>query len=120
MRRWTVDNPTFSLYAARWQGRVVAGLTTLQRDGVVGVYNVATAGGARRRGVAGNLVIHALRDAARQGARLATLTATPQALRLYGELGFRSCGVIEQWLPGPRLTRELSGAVDAQVDRYYA
>jgi GNAT superfamily N-acetyltransferase len=120
MRRWTVDNPTFSLYAARWQGRVVAGLTTLQRDGVVGVYNVATAGGARRRGVAGNLVIHALRDAARQGARLATLTATPQALRLYSELGFRSCGVIEQWLPGPRLTRELSGAVDAQVDRYYA
>jgi GNAT superfamily N-acetyltransferase len=120
MRRWTVDNPAFSLYAARWQGRVVAGLTTLQRDGVVGVYNVATAGVARRRGVAGNLVIHALREAASQGARLATLTATPQALRLYGELGFQSVGVIEQWLPGPRLTQQLMSADNVQVDRTYA
>jgi hypothetical protein len=120
MRRWTVDNPVFSLYAARWQGRIVAGLTTLQRDGVIGVYNVATAIGARRRGMAGNLVIYALQEAARQGARLATLTATPQALRLYAELGFRSVGVIEQWLPGPRLAQQLSGADDAQVGRSYA
>jgi GNAT superfamily N-acetyltransferase len=120
MRRWTVDNPAFSLYAARWQGRVVAGLTTLQRDGVVGVYNVATLGGARRRGIAGNLVIHALREAAREGARLATLTATPQALRLYSELGFRSVGVIEQWVPGPYLARRLNGALEEQTDRSYA
>lgn len=120
MRRWTVDNPAFSLYAARWQGRIVAGLTTLQRDGVVGVYNVATASSARRMGVAGNLVIHALREAANQGARLATLTATPQALRLYGELGFRSVGVIEQWLPGPRLAHQLTGAGAAHGGRFYA
>jgi GNAT superfamily N-acetyltransferase len=120
MRRWTVDNPAFTLYAARWQGRIVAGLTTLQRDGVVGVYNVATAGGARRRGIAGNLVIHALREAVSQGARLATLTATPQALRLYGELGFRSVGVIEQWLPGPRLAHQLTSAGAAHGGRSYA
>jgi GNAT superfamily N-acetyltransferase len=120
MRRWTVDNPAFSLYAARWQGRVVGGLTTLERDGVVGVYNVATASGARRMGVAGNLVIHALREAANQGARLATLTATPQALRLYGELGFRSVGVIEQWLPGPRFAHQLTGAGAAHGGRFYA
>jgi GNAT superfamily N-acetyltransferase len=120
MRRWTVDNPAFSLYAARWQGRIVAGLTTLRRDGVVGVYNVATSSLARRRGIAGNLVIHALREAASQGARLATLTATPQALRLYGELGFRSVGMIEQWLPGPRLARQLSGAGAAHRGRSYA
>jgi GNAT superfamily N-acetyltransferase len=120
MRRWTVDNPAFNLYAARWQGRVVAGLTTLQQDGVVGVYNVATASSARRMGVAGNLVIYALREAASQGARLATLTATPQALRLYGELGFRSVGVIEQWLPGPRLAHQLTGAGAAHGGRFYA
>jgi GNAT superfamily N-acetyltransferase len=120
MRRWTVDNPAFNLYAARWQGRIVAGLTTLQRDGVVGVYNVATASGARRMGVAGNLVIHALREAASQGAYLATLTATPQALRLYGELGFHSVGVIEQWLPGPRLAHQLTGAGATHGERFYA
>jgi GNAT superfamily N-acetyltransferase len=120
MRRWTVDNPAFNLYAARWQGRIVAGLTTLQRDGIVGVYNVATAGSARRMGVAGNLVIHALREAASQGARLATLTATPQALRLYGELGFRSVGVIEQWLPGPRLAHQLTDVGAAYGGRFHA
>jgi GNAT superfamily N-acetyltransferase len=120
MRRWTVDNPAFSLYAARWRGRVVAGLTTLQRDGLVGVYNVATASSARRMGIAGNLVIHALREAASQGARLATLTATPQALRLYGELGFRSVGVIEQWLPGPRLAHQLTGVGAAYGGRFHA
>lgn len=120
MRRWTVDNPVFNLYAARWQGRVVAALTTLQRDGVVGIYNVATASMARRRGIAGNLIIHALHEAASWGARLATLTATPQALRLYGELGFRSVGVIEQWLPGPRLSRQLTGASDEKMGRTYA
>jgi hypothetical protein len=70
-------------------------------------------------GVAGNLVIHALCEAASQGARLATLTATPQALRLYGELGFRSVGVIEQWLPGPRLAHHLSGAGAAHEGRFY-
>jgi GNAT superfamily N-acetyltransferase len=120
MRRWTIDNPAFSLYAARWQGRIVAGLTTLRRDGVVGVYNVATSSMARRRGIAGNLVIHALREAASHGARLATLTATPQALRLYSELGFRSVGMIEQWLPGPRLAHQLSGAGATYRGRSYA
>jgi GNAT superfamily N-acetyltransferase len=120
MRRWTVDNLAFNLYAARWQGHIVAGLTTLQRDGVVGVYNVATASSARHRGIAGNLIIFALREAASQGARLATLTATPQALRLYGELGFRSVGVIEQWLPGPRLAHQLTGAGAAYGERFHA
>jgi GNAT superfamily N-acetyltransferase len=120
MRRWTIDNTSFDLYAARWQGRIVAGLTTLQKDGVVGIYNVATASIARRRGIAGNLIVYALQEAANQGARLATLTATPQALRLYGELGFRSVGVIEQWLPGPRLAYQLTSAGTAHGGRSYA
>ena len=120
MRRWTVDNAIFNLYAARWNGRIVTALTTLQRDGVVGVYNVATSSSARRRGIAGNLLMYALQAAANQGARLATLTATPQALRLYGELGFQSVGVIEQWLPGPRLAHLLTSAGATHGGRSYA
>lgn len=108
MRRWSLDNPAFRLYAARWQGRVVAALGTMRTGEAVGVYHVATLVGARRRGIAGNLVRVALRDAKAAGCTLATLTATPEARRLYEELGFRACGVIEQWMPGHRLLLELS------------
>jgi GNAT superfamily N-acetyltransferase len=103
MARWTIDNPAFTLYGAEWQGRTVAALATLRVESVVGVYHLATALNARRRGFAGNLLIHALRDARANGATLATLTATPEARHLYEQLGFASCGSIEQWVPGPEL-----------------
>ncbi len=109
LRRWTVDNPTLRLYAARWNGQVVCALTTLVGEESVGVSNVATLSGARRRGIAGNLVRYALQDARREGCTLATLTATPEAQRLYEQLGFRACGVIEQWMPGYRLMSRLTG-----------
>jgi GNAT superfamily N-acetyltransferase len=107
MRRWSLDNPAFQVYAARWHGRVVAALATMISGETVGVYHVATLAGARRRGIAGNLALYALREARAAGCALATLTATPEARRLYEQLGFRACGVIEQWMPGHRLMREL-------------
>ena len=88
---------------------MVSALTTLVSGESVGVSNVATLAGARRRGIAGNLMRYALQDARREGCRLATLTATPEARRLYEQLGFRACGVIEQWLPGYRLMSQLMG-----------
>lgn len=109
LRRWTVDNPALRLYAARWNGEVVCALTTLVGEQSVGVSNVATLSGARRRGIAGNLVRYALQDARREGCNLATLTATPEARHLYEQLGFRACGVIEQWLPNYRLMTRLTG-----------
>lgn len=109
MRRWSLDNPAFGVYIARWQGRVVAALATMVTGETVGVYHVATLTGARRRGIAGNLVLYALREARASGCTLATLTATPEARHLYEQLGFRACGVIEQWMPGYRLTMELTG-----------
>jgi GNAT superfamily N-acetyltransferase len=118
LRRWSLDNPAFRIYAARWQGRVVAALETMQTGEAVGVYNVATLAGARRRGLAGNLVLLALREAHADGCTLATLTATPEARPLYEQLGFRACGVIEQWMPGHRLTLELIGH-DGEQDPWY-
>lgn len=103
MARWTSDNPAFDLYGAQRQGRVVAALATLRVGSVVGVYHVATAVPARRRGLAGNLLILALREAQAAGCTLATLTATPEARHLYEQLGFKTCGTIEQWVPGPEL-----------------
>jgi GNAT superfamily N-acetyltransferase len=109
MRRWTTSNPAFDLWIARLGARPVAALATLRQGATVGVYHVATQSGARRRGLAGALLVEALRDARELGCLQATLTATPEARSLYERLGFQVCGVIEQWMPGYSLSRQLSG-----------
>lgn len=110
MLRWTTLNPAFDLWVAWLGARPVAAMATLLDHDTVGVYHVATVAGARRRGLAGNLLLLALGEARTHGARWATLTATPEARALYESLGFVACGLLEQWMPGPRLSRQLSGA----------
>ena len=107
MARWTINNPAFTIYCARLSGRLVAALATFRQEEIVGVYHVATLPRARRRGIAGNLLIFALHEARQAGCALATLTATPEARHLYESLGFRTCGSIEQWIPGPELSYSL-------------
>lgn len=120
MLRWTTLNPAFELWVAWLGARPVAALATLVDGDTVGVYHVATLPGARRRGLAGNLLALALGEAQAQGCRWATLTATPEARALYESLGFTSCGLLEQWMPGPRLSRELSGATSRGLfDSYW-
>jgi GNAT superfamily N-acetyltransferase len=115
MRRWTSLNPAFELWIARLGARPVAALAILRDGESAGVYHVATVSGARRRGIAGNLLILALREARASGCRWATLTATPEARPLYERLGFRACGLIEQWMPGMRLSRTLTGSYDDTI-----
>ncbi len=109
MKRWTTLNPAFDLWLARMGARPVAAMATLLDGDTVGIYHLATLHGARRRGVAGNLLRLALIDARARGAQWSTLTATPEAQGLYELLGYRACGLMEQWMPGPRLGRELMG-----------
>ena len=119
MARWTIQNPAFEVYCARLNGRVVCALATLRRAEVVGVYHVATLPSARRRGIAGNLLLLALHAAQEAGCTLATLTATPEARHLYERLGFRACGTIEQWIPGPELSYSLlQGRLSAGAGKY--
>jgi GNAT superfamily N-acetyltransferase len=108
MARWTTDNPAFTLYLCTVGGQLVSALAVLPRGETVGVYHVATRPGYRRRGLAGALLTQALGAARLAGARLATLTATPEARMLYDSLGFRTCGYIEQWIPGPELMARLT------------
>ncbi len=120
MLRWTTLNPAFDLWVAWMGARPVAAMATLLDHDTVGVYHVATVSGARRRGIAGNLLLLALGDAQARGARGATLTATPEARALYESLGFVACGLLEQWMPGPRLSRQLSGvAAGGLYDSYW-
>ena len=120
MLRWTMLNPAFDLWIAWLGARPVAAMATLLDNDTVGVYHVATVAGARRRGIAGNLLLLALGEARERGARWATLTATPEARALYESLGFVACGLLEQWMPSPRLARQLSGApVGGLFDNYW-
>ncbi len=107
MARWTTQNSLAQVYVAYLGGQPAAALATMRQGDVVGVYHVATMPFARRRGIAGNLLILALRDAIQEGCTLATLTATPEARHLYEQLGFHTCGLLEQWVPGHELTRAL-------------
>jgi ribosomal protein S18 acetylase RimI-like enzyme len=107
MSRWTNENPAFTLYLAHWGHLPVATVAALPLGENVGIYHVATMPDARRRGIAGNLLLLALREAQAAGFTSATLTATPEGQRIYERLGFRVCGLLEQWMTGPRLTDEL-------------
>jgi hypothetical protein len=42
-----------------------------------------------------------------EGATLGVLTATPDGQPLYEQLGYRTCGVIEQWMPANALLSQL-------------
>ena len=75
-------------WIARRGDEVLSKATLHQRDGVAGIYGVATRTEARGLGLARLLTLVAL-DAARQaGATLAVLHSTPAAVRLYEGLGF--------------------------------
>ena len=119
MLRWTTLNSHFELWLAWLGARPVAALATLLDGDTVGVYHVATVPSARRRGVAGNLLRLALNEARGRGALWATLTATPEARSLYESLGFGACGLLEQWMPGQRLTRQLAGSPSANYFEDY-
>lgn len=119
MSRWTSENLAFALYLAHWGNQPVATVATLPAGETLGVYHVATLPEARRRGIAGNLLLLALREAQAAGLSTATLTATMDGLHLYTQLGFATCGLLEQWMAGPRLTDELLRHSDPLARRQY-
>ena len=66
----------------------VASASLLLAAGVGGIYNVASATGARRRGIGTALVRHALREAREAGYGVGVLHASAQGAGLYRRLGF--------------------------------
>lgn len=77
----------------RWlcfmDGSPVAKVTSsLDENGVAGIYGMGTRPEARGRGIATTLMRHALRCLEEDGTRLVVLHATPMATGLYASLGF--------------------------------
>jgi GNAT superfamily N-acetyltransferase len=89
------------LYLGRENGRAVATAGRFSRDGVAGIYWVATLQDARRRGYAGALVHAAVAQARERGDRLATLQSTAEAMGVYQRLGFtEQCTIgVYRWNP---------------------
>ncbi len=90
--------PGLAAWAMVQDDVAVAGAWSFRHGRDCGIYTVGTSPGWRRRGLARSLVAHALADAARQGARTATLQSTRVAQHLYESLGFEPAGRYEEWL----------------------
>ena len=80
-------------------GLAVAGAWSFSAGGECGIYSLGTHPDFRRRGLARSLMQHVLADAHRNGARIATLQATPMGRPLYESIGFEPVGRYEEWIP---------------------
>lgn len=78
-------------YLARQQGKPVATATLFLDGQSAGIFDVATAPNARRQGIAGALVAHALSDARAMGYHLAILDSSVLGHGVYQRVGFTNC-----------------------------
>jgi len=60
--------------------------------GLAGIYNVTTMPGYRKQGFAGAITKEAFRMAQESGYKIAMLGAEPEAIALYGKMGFKQYG----------------------------
>ncbi len=82
----------------REAGRTLAAGLCVDTADVTGVYLVATASAARRRGLASALMGGLLREAKARGCVAAVLQATPQGHGVYRRLGFRDVDTWTSWV----------------------
>lgn len=85
-----------NVITATVDGRIVGVATGVPAGGAVGVFGVAVAPEARRRGIGAALTCAAAR--AGNGSGTAWLSARGGAARVYGRLGFREVGRTEIWV----------------------
>jgi len=115
MAHWCSLNPCFHIYLAEVENQPAAAMALLPQREMAGLYHVATLDNFRRRGIGARMIIQGLQEARARGATLAVLTATPQGQHLYERLGYQTCGVIEQWMPGGSLLSKLYYGEDAET-----
>jgi len=77
-------------YLGRLDGRPAATTVLVQTDDVAGIYSVATADGARRRGLGSAVTSAAVGRAHEMGSRAVVLQSSDMGLRVYEAIGFRT------------------------------
>lgn len=93
------DPRAFQVAVGRLGSRVASAGMAFDHEGDVGIFNVATAASARRRGIGSAVVARLLREAAARGAVTATLQSTAMARSVYAGLGFLDLGRILEFGP---------------------
>src|SRR4051812_45229445 len=86
----TMHDPASRLYVARHDDTPAGALVAREHDGDCYFWFVATAPKARDRGIARELMRHALREASKRGCKTTTLESTKMAEAMYKKLGYQS------------------------------
>ncbi len=89
--------PGMRFYVGSASGEPVACLIATDDDGNCEIDGVATPPEARGSGLAGQLLAHALVDAAERGCETTTLIATALGRPVYERLGYRPLGTLQMW-----------------------
>jgi ribosomal protein S18 acetylase RimI-like enzyme len=92
-----IGDPAARAYVALDDGEPVAACGTVLHDGDANVLFVATVPAAQRRGLASELMRHALREARDAGASTTTLEASAAGEPVYARMGYRSLGRLGMW-----------------------
>jgi ribosomal protein S18 acetylase RimI-like enzyme len=92
-----IRDPAARAYVALQDGEPVVAAGTVLSEGDAGVVFVGTLPSARGRGLASELMRHALREARAAGAETTSLEASPMGEPVYARLGYRSLGRLGMW-----------------------
>jgi ribosomal protein S18 acetylase RimI-like enzyme len=93
----TLPSDATHVYLARDDAEPVGCLLMTDHDGNSDVEAVAVLPEARGRGISGNLLRHALADAAERGLETSTLVSTALGYPVYERIGFRPLGRFTMW-----------------------
>lgn len=91
------QQPGLHVYMARVEGKPAATVCSRDTDGDCTIWNVATAGWARGRGLSTALMRRALFDAAQRGCPTSTLQATKLGAPIYRRCGYEDFGAFGMW-----------------------
>ena len=92
------DSP-LRLYVGYVEDEPVATAELDVSDGAVGLYNIATVGAHRRKGIGAAMTLRPLLDARAEGHTLAVLQASADGQGLYARLGFEERGRYTEYQP---------------------
>ena len=96
------DSASVASYIGWLGSEPVASASTVTSGCTVGLYQVATIPGFRRKGLGDALARHALEAAAAQGAEEAALQSTSMGFRIYRRVGFESAFSYRTWYSAAR------------------